>query len=297
MTHTPPARDQEASIAADESPFSFAAPLVRAPLSILAAYPAFFRKTFAVQLQYRASLLIWLIGSILEPVIYLAVWSTVAASGDGAVGGFTPRQFAAYYIAMMLVDHLTFTWIMWEYDYRIRLGQLSSMLLRPIHPVHEDIADNLTYKILTAVIMIPVTALLFWAFRPEFNTSLWAGLAFIPALGLSFLLRFLTGWALAMLAFWTSRIQAINNTFFVAELFLAGRIAPLTLLPAGLQTLASLLPFRWGLAFPVELILGRLTPGQTLLGFGAQLVWLGLAYLFFRLIWRAGIRRYAAFGS
>jgi len=43
-------------------------------------YGAKFRVTTAVQLQYRVSLIIWLIGLILQPGIYLVVWTTVAGS-------------------------------------------------------------------------------------------------------------------------------------------------------------------------------------------------------------------------
>lgn len=271
--------------------------LSMSPLILAQAYRAYFKKTFAVQLQYRASLLIWLISTILEPLIYLVVWSTVAQASGGSVGGFTPGDFAAYYIAFMIIDHLTFTWIMWEYDYRIRMGQLSTMLLRPIHPVHEDIADNITYKTLTLVVLIPVTGLLIWLFAPTFNTPPWAVAAFIPALILSFLMRFMLGWSLAMIAFWTTRIAALNNSFYVLELFLSGRIAPLSVLPAGLQTVTALLPFRWALAFPVELLLGRLSVGEALAGLGMQALWLAISLIFMRLIWQAGVRKYAAFGG
>lgn len=271
--------------------------LSMSPAALAQAYRAYFRKTFAVQLQYRASLVIWLLGLILRPVIYLVVWSTVAHSSDGSVAGFTPQGFAAYYIIFLVVDHLTFTWIMWEYDYRIRMGDLSAMLLRPIHPVHEDIADNITYKLLTLVILLPVVAALIWLFEPVFHFEMWAILAFIPALGLSFLGRFLLGWALAMAAFWTTRISALNESFFVLELFFAGRIAPLAVMPLALQSAANLLPFKWLVAFPVELLQGLLTPREALIGLGMQLLWLGIILALLRLIWRAGIRRYAAFGG
>ncbi len=265
--------------------------------TVVAIYHAYFRKTFAVQLQYRASLLIWLATSIVEPVIYLVVWSTVAKASGGEVGGFTPEDFAAYYIAIMVVDHLTFTWIMFEYDYRIRMGQFSAMLLRPIHPIHEDLADNLTYKALTMVVLVPATIVLILLFNPAFHSEPWAVAAFVPALLLAFLVRFLLGWSLAMLAFWTTRTEAIYNTFFVVELFFSGRIAPLELLPAGMQTAANLLPFRWVLAFPVELLLGRLTTQQALAGLGMQLFWLLVCLVAIRLIWRAGVKKYAAFGG
>jgi ABC-2 type transport system permease protein len=273
-------------------------PLARwSPARFGRLYRAYFRRTFAIQLQYRASLLIWLISSFVEPIIYLVVWSTVARASGGEVGGFTPEDFAAYYIAIMLVDHLTFTWIMWEYDYRIRMGQLSAMLLRPIHPIHEDLADNITYKTLTMVVLVPATVVLILLFDPAFDSEPWAVVAFLPALLLAFLVRFLLGWSLAMLAFWTTRTEAFYNSFFVVELFLSGRIAPLELLPAGLQTVANLLPFRWVLAFPVELLLGRLTQQEALTGLGMQLFWLVVSIVVIRLIWRAGVRKYAAFGG
>ena len=84
----------------------------------------------AINLQYRAANLIWLIGAVLEPVIYLIVWDTVAQVQGGEVGGFTGSDFAAYYLALMVVDRVTFTWIMWEYEFMIREGILARRLLR-----------------------------------------------------------------------------------------------------------------------------------------------------------------------
>jgi ABC-2 type transport system permease protein len=100
-----------------------------------------------------------------------------------------------------------------------------------------------------------------------------------------------------MLAFWTSRLDAINQGYFVIVLFFSGRLAPLDLFPQLVQRAADILPFRWMLAFPVELLLGRLTPRELLIGLGAQLFWLIAGYLFVHFIYRAGIRRYAAFGG
>jgi ABC-2 type transport system permease protein len=264
---------------------------------LAAAYGAYFRQAFAIQMQYRASLVIWLLGTVLRPVIYLVVWSAVARSTGGSTGGYTPQDFAAYYIILMVVDQLTFTWVMWEYDYRIRMGELSAMLLRPIHPVHGDIADNLTYKLLSLVLMGPVVALLVWFFTPAFRFEWWSVALFVPALGLAFIGRFLLGWALAMIAFWTTRITAINSSFFALELFFAGQIAPLALLPAALRGVATVLPFRWLLAFPVELLQGVLTPREALIGLGMQLFWVVAIAVLMQTVWRAGVRRYAAFGG
>ncbi len=54
-----------------------------------------FRTTLASFIQYRASIFIWTIDRILEPLIYLVVWSAVARATGGSVGGFATAQFAA----------------------------------------------------------------------------------------------------------------------------------------------------------------------------------------------------------
>ena len=46
-------------------------------------YPVLFRTDIAVQFQYRAAMVIWLIGLVVQPIVYLVVWLTVAASQGG----------------------------------------------------------------------------------------------------------------------------------------------------------------------------------------------------------------------
>ena len=263
----------------------------------LSIYKGYFKTAIAVQFQYRAAMIIWLIGGVVEPLMYLVVWTTVAAQQGGTVGSFTAGDFAAYYIAMMLVNHFTFSWIMWEYDYRIRSGDFSTVLLKPIHPIHSDIADNLGYKVLTLIVYLPAVGLLVWFFQPTWNFVGWAVAATLPALIFAFLMRFFLEWGLAMSAFWTTRTGAVNQVYFVSLLFFSGRLAPLEFFPQPIQTLAAALPFRWMLAFPVELALGRLTPQEALVGVGIQLAWIVVGFVLMRAAYRAGIRRYAAYGS
>ena len=265
--------------------------------TLLDVYRAQFKVSIAFQLQYRAALVIWLIGMVLEPLIYLVVWSAVARAGGGQAGNYTSADFAAYFIVMMLVNHATFTWIMHEFEYRIRHGQLSPKLLRAVHPIHADIAENVTYKLLTLAVMVPASVALILVFRPRFDPPLWAVAAFVPALMLAFAVRFLVEWTLALAAFWATRISAVNQTYFVALLFLSGQIAPLSLFPRWVELAASVLPFRWMVAFPVELLLGRLSPREALAGFGAQVVWLMLSLALLQGVWRASVRRYSAVGA
>jgi len=256
-----------------------------------------FRTSFAAVLQYRASLVIWLIGHVLEPLVYLIVWSVVSRSSGGSVGGYEAQDFAAYFIILMLVNHVTYTWIMYEYEYRIRTGSLSFALLKPIHPIHSDIADNFSSKLVSSPGMLLVAVLLAFVFHAAFHIHLWALAVAIPALMLAFLMRFLVEWTLALAAFWTTRVSALNQMYFVAMLFLSGQIAPLSLFPVSIQVVAAVLPFRWMVGFPVELLMGRLEPSQALTGLAVQALWLAVGFVLLRIVWRAGVRNYSAVGA
>ena len=256
-----------------------------------------FRTTLAMMFQYRASLFIWMIGHVLEPLVYLIVWSVVATSEGGSVGDYTKTQFAAYFIVLMLVNNVTYTWIMYEFEYRIRHGSLSFALLKPVHPIHSDIADNVSSKVITLPFMLLIAVVLALVFHPALSPAPWAIGVFVPALLLAFLVRFLLEWTLAQAAFWTTRVSAINQTYFVLLLFLSGQIMPLTLLPYPVRILAEILPFRGMIGFPVELLLGRLTPAEALTGLGIQAAWVIIGLVLLRVVWRAGVRVYSAVGA
>jgi ABC-2 type transport system permease protein len=51
------------------------------------------------------------------------------------------------------------------------------------------------------------------------------------------------------------------------------------------------------LGFPVELLLGRLSASQALLGFAAQTGWLAIAVVFLNAMWARGVRQYSAVGA
>ena len=256
-----------------------------------------FKTSLAATLQYRASLAIWLIGHVLEPLVFLIVWSTVSNASGGIIGGFTTQDFAAYFILLMLVNHVTYTWIMYEFEYRIRTGAFSFALLKPIHPIHSDIADNIASKLITLPFMLLIAALMALAFHPILSPPFWSVALAIPALLLALLIRFLIEWTLAQAAFWTTRVSAINQTYFVLMLFLSGQLAPLALFPVSLQNIAAIFPFRWMISFPLELLLGRLTASQALMGLAAQVAWIMVSVFLFRVIWRAGLRVYSAVGA
>jgi ABC-2 type transport system permease protein len=247
--------------------------------------------------QYRVAQAISLLRWFVEPVVYLVVWSTIARHSGGQVGGYTPDEFAGYYIGWTLVRQATIGWDPHWMEQRIRQGEFNALLLRPLHPIHVDTAQMLGWKLTELLTLIPTMAVLTLLFRPQLDLHLWSALAFFPALLLAFVLRYVLMYALAMTAFWTTRVTALFRLWFQSEFFLSGRIAPLSLLPPWALAIASVLPFKWSFSFPLELLLGRLTPQQALGGFAAQLAWIAVMVAALVFVWRFATRHYTAVGG
>jgi ABC-2 type transport system permease protein len=246
-------------------------------------------------LQYRSFFFILAFGWMIPPLIYLLVWST--AAGTQTIAGLTRGEFVAYYLILILVNQVTYAQTNWTVGDLIRYGQLNRVLLRPIPPLYDALASEFAGKVVYLVFDLPIVALLALILRPELDFRLENGLAFLPALVLAWALRFFWGYWLALLAFWATRADALLALQDSLIFLLAGQVAPIALLPGALQTAAKILPFRYMVAFPVEVLTGQLDAAGLLAGFAIQAAWLLVAVTLSALLWRAGLRRYAAIGG
>jgi ABC-2 type transport system permease protein len=267
----------------------------------LNAYRALFKVGLAMMLQYRFAVLIWAVWGFVGPLVSLAVWTAVAsgrAVSNGATGAtFERGDFVAYFLTFMIFGHLSMSWDAFEFGFRVRTGQLSPQLLLPIHPMHGDAARNAGFKIVTSAMLFPVWIALIWILKPTPPQSMMQLALSLPALLLAAVVRYVWQYSLATLAFWTTRVEAVNQLWFTLDSFLAGRVAPLALMPGALAAVAYFSPFRSMGAFPVELALGRIPPEQIVPGFALQLAWLGFGVVALRLLWAAGIKKYSAVGA
>jgi ABC-2 type transport system permease protein len=252
------------------------------------------RIAIAEQIQYRVANYMYMLGMVAEPVIYLVVWSTVAEQQGGSVGGYTPGALAAYYIVWTLVRNINIVFTPYGWEERIRRGQLSAQLLRPLFPIVEDLAFFLGWKPVVIVLWLPIAAFLALVFHPVLSPSPLAIAVFFVSLLGAYLIRSLNQTSLGLVTFWTTRVGPIFQLYIAAELLLSGRLVPLSLMPDWVQRLADVLPFRWTFGFPIEALVGNLTNDQLLRGLAAQLFWVIVGSILVRVVWRFAIRRYSA---
>lgn len=247
--------------------------------------------------QYRTGQALYILGMMAEPVIYLVVWSTVANAQGGSIAGYTAGGFAAYYIIWTLVRNINIVFTPYGWEWRIQRGELSGMLLRPLHPLHYDLAFFAGMKVVMITIWLPIAVLLTLVFHPTFNATPLSVIVFVFALVGAYLIRSMFLWLLGMITFWTTRVGAIYELYFAFELLLSGRLVPLALMPGWVQKIAAFLPFQWTFQYPIEALIGQLSPVQLFEGLGMQVLWIAGSFALLRLVWHFGVRHFSSVGN
>lgn len=259
------------------------------------AYPTLLRVGLAGAIAYRAEMLVWMLTTTM-PLVSLALWAAVAA--EGPVGGFTQQRFGAYFLATLVVRQLTGSWLVWVLNQEIRSGALAQRLLKPLHPLIGYSAENLSALPLRAALSAPIAIIGVFVIEPGALTlSPGRVMVFLIALVGAWAINFFTMALIGSLAFFLESSTAIFEIWLVAFGLLSGYLVPLELFPPWLQSVAFALPFRYTVAFPVEVILGTLRGGDLLVNLGMQWGYVLACALGAELLWRAGLRRFGAFGG
>ena len=260
-------------------------------------YLAQARQGLLHDLQYRTAAAFSLFGFLLEPVIYLAVWRSVAIARGGAVAGYSLDQLTAYYVVWSLVRAMNLALTPYTWEWRIQSGRLNDLLSRPIHPFHHDFAFFAGQKIVWITLWLPFAVVLWFTFRPSIEvTPLRVG-AFAVAIWLAFTIRHMFQFLEGAVNFWTTRTSALFQLMVGVELLLSGRLVPLALMPGWVERLAGWLHFKWTFQYPIEALIGKLDDGAILTGLVTQLLWIGVFAVAIRLVWGRAIRRYTAVGG
>jgi ABC-2 type transport system permease protein len=259
----------------------------------LRAYPTLLRVGLAEAVAYRAEMLVWMLTTTM-PLVSLALWSAVAAVAP--VGRFNQQGFAAYFLATLIVRQLTGSWLVWGMNMEIRSGSLSRRLLKPIHPLIAYSAENIAAVPLRALLSVPIALIaLFTLEHPPATVGtllLWT----VSLLG-AWLINFFTMAAIGSLAFFLENSTAIFELWLLAFMLLSGYLIPPELFPPALAAATHALPFRYTVAFPVEIITGFIQGPDVLSDLAVQWAYVAGSAVVALLSFRAGLRRFSAFGG
>jgi ABC-2 type transport system permease protein len=246
---------------------------------------------------YRGAWIIFMAANICVPIISLLIWRTAIA--NGAQLPIDERYVTSYFVVLSFVTMATSSWLTGFLANDIRLGKLSSWMVRPASLLLTFVANNVAEKFLKLFALVPMIGVLWWIFRDSMNLPAgpdrWA--VFVVSLVLGAILVFTIDILIASLAFWMDDVTALAQARVIIASVLSGAVVPLALMPDWSRGFVDNQPFRYTVSFPVEIVAGGLSGQELLVGLGIQAAYVLVFGVLARLVWAVGIRAYSAVGA
>lgn len=259
------------------------------------AFPTLLRVGFSEAVAYRAEMFIWVLSTTM-PLIMMALWTAVARSAP--VGRFGQAEFVSYFLATFAVRQLTASWAAWLINWEVKQGTLAMRLLRPISPIWAYAAENIAAFPLRVLVAVPVMVVSLvavgWDAVPR---SAVGWLLFAVSIFGGWLITFMANVMIGALSLFMESSQKLVDVYLVLFFVCSGYMYPVELFPPGLRAVIDWLPFRYQMGLPVELMTGAHGTGEALRLLAGQWAWVVVMVVGTTLVWRRGLRRFAAFGG
>lgn len=246
--------------------------------------------------EYRTDMFFYALNWAVTPLLLIFLWQAVSQSSSQIA---TLRQeLVLYYTLMIIIQIWTAAWSAPFLARNIRLGRLSPYLLRPFPYLFDQIANNIGEKVVKTLFTLPIVLAILWYFHTPFPTlSGVQWFLFVLSWFCAGVIYFLFDTCMGLLGFWLEEIEAIRQFNYVLKDLLSGMLFPLFLLPTVLQNISHVLPYRYELSFPLEIILKKLSSTEIITGFIWQFFWLIVIIFLYSFLWKRGLVKYSANGN
>lgn len=258
-------------------------------------YLSIFKLTILGALQYKVNTFFLLSMVLVPPVAYFFLWKSV----------YIQKEIIAHYKLSELVTYYIISYFFleakpragWEIGVMIKDGVFSKYITKPADYFLLNLFID--YSLLFVRLIFSIFGVIFlffilknyiilpYGFAPFFLSFFFASLSGI--------LYYIIEYTLNLLAFWLERPFAFLRLFEKVLYFLSGSIIPLDLLP--LKNIFLFLPFKYMSFFPAQIFIGKMKNINLFNELVILIFWIILFYLFSRLVFYFGRKRYSAPGS
>jgi ABC-2 type transport system permease protein len=265
----------------------------------LRALPTMLRIGLAEAIAYRAEMLVW----VLSTTMPFVMWVMLSAVAEAApIVGESGRQYgastlSAYFLITFMVRQLVSSWASWEMNWEVRQGTLGMRLLRPMHPVWSYAASHLAAVPLRMFVCLPAAVVLLTLVFEQLPGDWRLYALWVPSLVGAWLVAFLSNIAVGTLCFFMESSIKVMEVWLACNMVLSGYLIPLDFFPPWLRVFVDVLPFRYQLGVPVEVLTGTHPFEECVRLVAVQYAWAAALGVVALTSWSFGVKRFQAYGG
>lgn len=243
-------------------------------------------------------MVIYALGSSSTPMLGLALWLATSTFGELP---YSRAGLIAYFIGVTLLSIFTEQWQSWLMAEEIGNGQFSFSLLKPYSFYFNYMADKLSDVFFKAGVFSFLLLLAYFilakGFVANLNITPLSIFLFAVSAIVGFLIAFTIEMTIGLLSVHFYDIDFIKRYTELFSLIFSGKFVPLAFFPGFISSLALILPFRYYISFPVEVLLNKLRFEELLIGLAIEFCWLILVVLLFKTIKSNFYKNYQGFSG
>ncbi len=244
---------------------------------------------------YRLEFLFEILGSAFVPAAIQGIlwYALFKVGGATRVGGMTYSDMIHYTLATLLFSQVRGGDHDFELQEMIRSGQLSNYLLRPVGVVEFVYLRGVAPRIFIAAFCLILGSTI--GIKIGLSPLRMAGAMLMAFIGN--IIHYQIGAILSTTAFlWEEAYSLLMVKNMIVNL-LSGELIPLSLFPPSMQWIWKSTPFYLYVYGPTQYALGHWSHTEYLHQLGIAALWMLGAWVFIRLTWALGMKRYLSLGG
>jgi ABC-2 type transport system permease protein len=234
-------------------------------------------------------------GGVVATILFSVIW---LAGTDLGYEGLSKEYVISYFFLVLIVSKFTMDISIKMVTGSIVTGNFHKYLIRPFSYITEAFAGNLAEQTLQILFSIPVIIAGGFFLKDYFiyDITPYTIFLFLISVTLANIIKFLMAQIFCLIAFSVKQIYGLRNLHENTITILSGELIPYAALSSTIISFLEVLPFRYMLSFPVEILLGNMRPYDLNFGFAIAGIWIILLYITYKIGYFVNIRKYEAEG-
>ena len=235
------------------------------------------------------------LGGVITSVLFCVLWLASSKLGYDTV---SEKYILSYFLLVLLCTRLTADVSVKFTMSSITRGDFSKYLVRPFSYLTEVLGANIGEQILQTLFVIPVVLVAGYLLRDYliYDITPYTIFLFIAAVLMANILKFVSSQIFSLFAFTVKENQGLRILYENAVIIFSGEIIPYVALSDTFVMVLRVLPFRYMLSFPVEILMGGMRPYDLSFGFITGSIWIIFLFLIYKIAYAVNIKKYEAEG-
>lgn len=251
----------------------------------------YFRVEFLILLSYKMNFLLEYLNQIVAIVIKVQLWNAISINSNQK---YDSGYYLNYFLFAFIIGQ--FTTFDLSISDKIKNGDLSLELVKPIDISVSEISKVLANKVVAVLKFLPLFALLVVCFSANLFLVKLNGWFFLY-LAIGFLISFLIQFFINCIAFWFVDISAVKYIYSTVITVFSGALIPFEYMPDFIKKLFSFLPFQFFINAPIASVFESYTFEEKYFYLILGVIYIFLFFILNKIVFSAGIKKYTAVGG